>query len=1025
VAGKNQTGAGVAKTKKMMVETQKVVVEKKTTTEMAEMTAQYAPFECWSGAVTVAVAAAVAALKGRFNNEHPTCQNFRNTDWVRAHGSNYITRTYCNQWRAQPNDAVRALVMVANNMPVMTDGTTLATVVGFGKHCPTASKAIAGLRFETIPGSPVGHWTAVVLRDGNWCLIDGTKVSRAQSLASVCYWMYLPDYKIGGACPVTPQPAELPSKKKMDKHSLAAATPGASKRRVKPSQVPKPQQQQQQAAAAPEPKQHQQHQQQQPQQQQPQQQQQQQQQSKPQQQQQKTAPVAPAPCKQAGTKGKPTKPEVSPPASVKSVPAAPANGTATPVQAPVVVKPQQAQRGRPRTNQLGAIAQGFAGSGALPKNASKRDCGIASAIWMLISIVQATNLLDTTQGPTQRPPEGARAIATWRSLFEHDDAAVDAVREAVGCVASATGERPLTAPRDILDFFRLGLIDLGADAVRADKILGGGGSRTVPLDDALNGDDDFIVCLPTEAFERLQPGIVDIGVGARARVEAVIMTSHPRADDAEAGRHFWTIIRQRASQQQASKDDAFQRFDDAQKSAVTSLKRSLHGHGSPHIVLLRIVNRGACKDARIAATSSTEHRTSAPSRADAAPSCAPITDIPVADIVDGAMPVADALQRFQLGRSSFPLAAQMTGKHLKALHIHCEWKKPAMTIAGLSHSCRRRHRQLLIDFQRAIIPAWEQLPLGDAAVLFIQTMKRCGKRKAWCEATTHRNMAALAGAFSQLPIYSDFPSAIDLGHCAVWKAAMRSQEITMKMAEPVNQPAMDYDAVNKAVQAAMVAGRRQIAVAIMLTWLCAGRVGDATQLRPEDFTFSSICETTQFQRVRILVRRGKAAKLAQPHTIYSIVPPLWLTEIKALFATVTPSAPIFNRATGRDWGKLSTAITTALRTANPQFGHRALRRGALQTLASDPTVDDATLRTFSGHTTDETLMRYLNWGLQSNRRAVLAQSAASNLFPVASSPATTPATTSPSCDDDTDSTTSSAEQLTTTRATSATFPSQL
>jgi hypothetical protein len=577
VAGKNQTGAGVAKTKKMMVETQKVVVEKKTTTEMAEMTAQYAPFECWSGAVTVAVAAAVAALKGRFNNEHPTCQNFRNTDWVRAHGSNYITRTYCNQWRAQPNDAVRALVMVANNMPVMTDGTTLATVVGFGKHCPTASKAIAGLRFETIPGSPVGHWTAVVLRDGNWCLIDGTKVSRAQSLASVCYWMYLPDYKIGGACPVTPQPAELPSKKKMDKHSLAAATPGASKRRVKPSQVPKPQQQQQQAA-----------------------------------------PVAPAPCKQAGTKGKPTKPEVSPPASVKSVPAAPANGTATPVQAPVVVKPQQAQRGRPRTNQLGAIAQGFAGSGALPKNASKRDCGIASAIWMLISIVQATNLLDTTQGPTQRPPEGARAIATWRSLFEHDDAAVDAVREAVGCVASATGERPLTAPRDILDFFRLGLIDLGADAVRADKILGGGGSRTVPLDDALNGDDDFIVCLPTEAFERLQPGIVDIGVGARARVEAVIMTSHPRADDAEAGRHFWTIIRQRASQQQASKDDAFQRFDDAQKSAVTSLKRSLHGHGSPHIVLLRIVNRGACKDARIAATSSTEHRISAPTRRPAA-----------------------------------------------------------------------------------------------------------------------------------------------------------------------------------------------------------------------------------------------------------------------------------------------------------------------------------------------------------------------------------------------------------------------
>jgi integrase len=265
-------------------------------------------------------------------------------------------------------------------------------------------------------------------------------------------------------------------------------------------------------------------------------------------------------------------------------------------------------------------------------------------------------------------------------------------------------------------------------------------------------------------------------------------------------------------------------------------------------------------------------------------------------------------------------------------------------------------------------------------------------------------MAALAGALSQLPVYSTFPSAIDLGHCAVWKAAMRSQEITMKMAEPVNQPAMDYDAVNKAVQAALAKGRRQVAVAIMLTWLCAGRVGDATQLRPEDFTFSSICDDTQFQRVSILVRRGKAAKLAQPHTIYSIVPPAWLTEIQALFATVAPTEPMFTRASEREWSKLCAEITEALRTANPRFGQRALRRGALQTLAADPTVDDATLRTFSGHTTDETLMRYLNWVLQSNRRTLLAQRAATNLFPNAQTTATTPATKR---DDETDSTTSS------------------
>jgi hypothetical protein len=126
-----------------------------------------------------------------------------------------------------------------------------------------------------------------------------------------------------------------------------------------------------------------------------------------------------------------------------------------------------------------------------------------------------------------------------------------------------------------------------------------------------------------------------------------------------------------------------------------------------------------------------------------------------------------------------------------------------------------------------------------------------------------------------------------------------------------------------------------------------------------------------------------------------------------------PSAHLFTRATERDWGKLSSAITRALRTAGPKFGQRALRRGALQTIAADPQVSLETLRTFSGHTNDEMLLRYLNWGLQANGRAAEAQKAAENLFPQAA-PAEPPAIPS---DDDTHSTTSSTEQP--TRATTS------
>ena len=199
----------------------------------------------------------------------------------------------------------------------------------------------------------------------------------------------------------------------------------------------------------------------------------------------------------------------------------------------------------------------------------------------------------------------------------------------------------------------------------------------------------------------------------------------------------------------------------------------------------------------------------------------------------------------------------------------------------------------------------------------------------------------------------------------------------MKMNETVNKPAMAYKDVDAALSTAQL--DPQVSAAIIITWLCAGRVGDSTLFHKEDFVFSPISDATQFQKLRIIVRRGKAARLAQPHTIYTICPPQWRTRLMEYLDRFEPTAPLFNRGTDRDWAKLRTAITAALRTSNKEFGHRALRRGALQTLAADPSVDLATLRTFSGHTNDEMLLRYLNWGLEASKLQVAGQRAATNL----------------------------------------------
>ena len=71
-------------------------------------------------------------------------------------------------------------------------------------------------------------------------------------------------------------------------------------------------------------------------------------------------------------------------------------------------------------------------------------------------------------------------------------------------------------------------------------------------------------------------------------------------------------------------------------------------------------------------------------------------------------------------------------------------------------------------------------------------------------------------------------------------------------------------------------------------------------------------------------------------------------------------------------------VCAALRTANPEYSVRALRRGALQAMAKSG-ASEATLMLFSGHKRVDTLMRYLNWGAEAGARQIQAQQAAAHL----------------------------------------------
>ena len=96
--------------------------------------------------------------------------------------------------------------------------------------------------------------------------------------------------------------------------------------------------------------------------------------------------------------------------------------------------------------------------------------------------------------------------------------------------------------------------------------------------------------------------------------------------------------------------------------------------------------------------------------------------------------------------------------------------------------------------------------------------------------------------------------------------------------------------------------------------------------------------------------------------MHTEVPPAHLAQFSAYLRRRQASDDLLFPATADvPLPKRMPALLSAIRAADPELNLRAMRRGALQTMALAG-VSAETLMTFSGHTNDKTLKRYLDWG---------------------------------------------------------------
>ena len=270
---------------------------------------------------------------------------------------------------------------------------------------------------------------------------------------------------------------------------------------------------------------------------------------------------------------------------------------------------------------------------------------------------------------------------------------------------------------------------------------------------------------------------------------------------------------------------------------------------------------------------------------------------------------------------------------------------------------RRAIRHLLNDHASADIRILNA-PLIPA-ILELVSRRRHSKKWSWT--TTLRTLAEIAGALRNLPISQGIPS-LELSNDQQWAAAIRGVAGRAKAERPRVPRPISAEQVQQALQAEP---KRHIRLLLATTWLCCGRTGDCRQLHSEDLALNGDTLTVTFRRGKTIEKRG-------PFSLHTTFPAGWRNLLEIPDGDVTWAAQLA-KASVQD-------VLKAVRRVAADLENRSIRRGALQTLASAG-VSEELLMLFSGHTSIDTLRRYLAWGAVGAAKKAAMSSAASALAP--------------------------------------------
>jgi integrase len=212
-----------------------------------------------------------------------------------------------------------------------------------------------------------------------------------------------------------------------------------------------------------------------------------------------------------------------------------------------------------------------------------------------------------------------------------------------------------------------------------------------------------------------------------------------------------------------------------------------------------------------------------------------------------------------------------------------------------------------------------------------------------------KNLASMQGALHLLPLYLAVPHGLQLKQNPIWQQTLQAAARKAREEIPRTPAAMTPELFHRTL-AAERDPQRGLVLAVM--WYTSARVGCVLQLHPEDIALRSD------RTMSLTFHRGKGVLTRGPYTVHTTVLPEPLFILMRRFlAASSPRRPIFSLR--------PADMLTTFRKVDKTMEARSIRRGSLQTMAAAG-VPLADLMRYSGHSSERTLLRYLNWGAKAS-----------------------------------------------------------